>query len=66
MSEANGKEVAETIKRDYPDLPIILMTGYGELVAKEDTKAWGVEEILLKPFNIRLLSDSISQGLKAK
>lgn len=66
MPKMNGKMFAEKIKEARPDIPIILLTGYGDLVARENIHQWGMEDILLKPFRLRELSDSVTKVLEKK
>ncbi len=57
MPKMNGKELAEQLKDIRPDIPIILITGYGDLVAKEEISSWGLDGLLTKPFKLQELSE---------
>ena len=35
MPDTNGAELAQAVRRRYPDVPVILVTGYAELPAAE-------------------------------
>lgn len=59
MQMMNGKQVAEKIKKVRPDIPIILFTGYGDLVPREDIGTWGMDDLLMKPFDLKQLSESV-------
>ena len=61
MSKMNGKQLAEKLKEIRPDIPIILFTGYGDLLAGEKLEAWGVDALLLKPFELEELSEVMSE-----
>ncbi len=39
-----------------PNIPAVLITGYGELIAIEEIKSWGVDALLMKPFRLLDLS----------
>jgi len=63
MPKMNGKQLAEKLKEIRPDIPVVLITGYGDLVAKEDIREWGLDEMLMKPFNLKELSEVVRSGL---
>ena len=44
-----GSDLAGEMLRTRPDLPIILCTGYSKTLSREDAKAMGIGEYLLKP-----------------
>jgi PAS domain S-box-containing protein len=56
MPGMTGSELAETVRRDWPDLPIIIATGYAEL---PDGPAQAIPR-LAKPFFERDLADAIA------
>jgi CheY-like chemotaxis protein len=55
----NGKQVAETVRRHRPGLPVILITGYagGDPLPGLD--------VLRKPFDFSLLADAVRARLQA-
>ena len=68
MPYLTGMQLAEELLRIRASLPIILCTGYSDLVDEDKAKAAGIKEFLKKPFLPdvlvqvvrRVLSDSIS------
>ena len=56
MPWKNGKEMAQKLIQIKPEIPIILVTGYGDLVAKEEIHNWGMKGLLIKPFKLHELS----------
>jgi CheY-like chemotaxis protein len=57
--EMDGIELARTIRRDHPRLPILLVTGYaGRLIAAEFGFA-----VLPKPFRLADLNRSVSRAI---
>jgi CheY-like chemotaxis protein len=50
MPGMSGKELAKQMKAIRPDIPIVLVTGYVELVSNEDMSSWGIEGLLVKPY----------------
>ncbi|PCJ49365.1 MAG: hypothetical protein COA74_05760 [Gammaproteobacteria bacterium] len=63
MPRINGKIFAQRIKQLRADIPIILCTGYGDLIAKENIAQWGLDDVLLKPFAFKDLSAVVSKVL---
>jgi CheY-like chemotaxis protein len=55
----NGTQLAAAVHRIRPDLPMILMTGYGGQLEAQRLRAVGIREVLKKP----LLSADIANGL---
>lgn len=46
----DGLSILEKIKSDYPDLPVLFMTGFGDLKIARRALALGASEYLPKPF----------------
>jgi PAS domain S-box-containing protein len=49
MPNMTGETLAKELLRIRPDIPIILCTGYSELITEEKAKAMGIRELLMKP-----------------
>ncbi|NOZ62183.1 MAG: PAS domain S-box protein [Calditrichaeota bacterium] len=49
MPKMTGAELAKKILAIRPDMPIILCTGFSEVVSKEKAKQMGIAEFLMKP-----------------
>ena len=60
----SGVELAQRVRRDYPDMPIVLTTGYGgdRLAEANETNGWPV---LRKPFRADQLGAVMRQVLAA-
>ncbi|MHB8111609.1 MAG: hybrid sensor histidine kinase/response regulator [Syntrophorhabdaceae bacterium] len=56
MPEITGMRLAERMLELRGDLPIILCTGYSEMVSAEKAKAAGIREFLMKPLMIQELA----------
>jgi len=64
LPDMDGKEVLEELRRAAHELPIILMTAYGDQrLAAEFIKS-GAMDYLVKPFQIGELSESIRNTLR--
>lgn len=59
MPKMNGVEFAKALLRVRPDIPIILCTGYSDVISAEQAKSLGIKEFLMKPFAFRELGDVI-------
>ncbi len=66
MPNMNGKQFAEQLKQIRPDILTILITGYGDLLAKEEIGAWGIDGLLMKPFQLQELSEATRKVLNKK
>jgi signal transduction histidine kinase len=63
MPGMSGDQMACAIKQMSPEMPIILLTGFGQFLNKEDLP--GVNVLLNKPVGIRTLREALVNALKA-
>jgi CheY-like chemotaxis protein len=62
MPELNGWEVARQVKARHPDLPVVLLTGWGEqLEDSGDIPAGLVDRVLGKPVRLEDLLTTIAE-----
>jgi signal transduction histidine kinase len=59
MPGINGVELAERLHRLEPDLPIILTTGYSDLLPEIDASQAGIRAVLTKPFDMDELYEAL-------
>ncbi len=59
MPIMSGNEVAATIKQIRPHTPIIMLTGFGDLMTERNEKPAGVDFILSKPMTLDDLHNAI-------
>ena len=59
MPDMTGMDLAKKVLRVRPEIPIILCTGYNELVTEEDAKGLGIREFLMKPVTTAELTAAI-------
>ncbi len=59
MPEVNGAVVASILKREMPDLRIIMFTMYSDNVSKAFSSAIGVDAVLSKPDGMSHVVESI-------
>lgn len=65
MPELTGTQLAAQLHEIRPELPIILMTGYGGPILAQQVRATGTREILRKPLQSQDLAESIARQLPA-
>jgi CheY-like chemotaxis protein len=63
MPQMNGIELAETIKRNNSQIPVLLCTGVSEALSSTELKSRGISDILLKPVFRNELDAKIRQIL---
>jgi CheY-like chemotaxis protein len=61
-----GNELAREILRLRPELPVILVTGYSELVSRESALQDGIRELVMKPFRMAQLAQTIRKVLRTQ
>lgn len=66
MPEMPGTELVRELLDARPDIPIIMLTGYGEGVTAEQAKLAGVAEYLMKPFSFHTLTQTIRNCLEVR
>jgi PAS domain S-box-containing protein len=66
MPHMAGVDLAREIMHISPEIPIILCTGFSEVISAEEAKALGIHEFLMKPFATRALAETIRRALDSK
>lgn len=59
MPTMAGDRLAQELIAIRHDIPVILCTGYNEHITEEKAKKIGIKEFILKPLNIKTLSETI-------
>jgi PAS domain S-box-containing protein len=65
MPDMLGTELAQAIRRLRPNIPIILMTGYGGTQLADRAADVGLSEVLRKPLHRRDLAESLARVLES-
>lgn len=65
MPGMTGADLSREILKIRPHLPIILCTGYSELITEEKAKAIGIQGFAYKPLNLGSITELISQALNS-
>ena len=66
MPGANGYELLSLIKRQRPDLPVVLMTAYGTVAQAVAAMREGATDYIVKPFDAQALIDMAQRQLAAR
>jgi signal transduction histidine kinase/CheY-like chemotaxis protein len=61
--ELNGIDLARTIRRDFPDLPVVLVTGYAEELEWAEQTGFAV---LPKPYSIENLKQTLARAVAVR
>ena len=64
MPDMDGFELSRTLKKIRPDIPILLCTGFGSMVDREDMAAAGISQVIPKPFSIEDITTFIENVLE--
>ncbi len=64
MPNLTGIQFSEEVFRIRPDIPIILCTGYSEMVTEEQAKVMGIRNFLKKPFIDGELEKTVEKSCK--
>ena len=64
MPGLNGLELQKRVAVEHPDVPIIFITGHGDVPKTVQAMKAGAVEFLTKPFNDDVLLGAIRQALE--
>ncbi len=64
MPEMNGDQLAAEVKKISPHMPVVLLTGFGDLMSGMGEHPAGVDLVISKPFTLNTLRDGIARGLQ--
>ena len=62
----NGLDLQKRVAVERPDMPIIFITGYGDVPTTVRAMKAGAEEFLTKPFSDTALLQALNTALRAK
>ena len=63
MPHMTGVALAKEILNIRPDEPIILCTGFNEMITEENARSMGIREFIMKPVTINELSKKVAAAL---
>jgi two-component system response regulator AtoC len=65
LPDRNGLEVLKEIKRDHPQVSVIIMTAFGTTGTAIEAMRIGAFDYILKPFELDEISELVVKGLEA-
>ncbi len=66
MPIMDGIALALAAGRDYPALPILLMTGYADQRERASGLELLIHDVITKPFSLATICDAVNDALSAK
>lgn len=66
MPQMTGVRLTEELLRIRPNVPVILCSGFSEMVDANAAKASGICQYLMKPFSVREMAETIRRALTKK
>jgi CheY-like chemotaxis protein len=66
MPQMTGAELSRALLKLNPEIPIILCTGFSEMISEETAKAIGIREYIMKPIMARDLSRVLRKVLDSR
>jgi putative nucleotidyltransferase with HDIG domain len=66
MPGLQGEELMRVIRREFPQVELIIVTGYGSLENAAEAVRWGVSDYLQKPFDVVQVSASVFRALSRR
>lgn len=62
MPGMTGLELSRKLQEKRPDLPIILCTGFNDVISQQEAKSFGIKELLLKPAGSKDIKDAVRRA----
>jgi DNA-binding NtrC family response regulator len=66
MPSLRGEELAREIIALRPGMPIILCTGYSELINETQAREMGIREFVMKPYMVANFAETIRKSLNTR
>jgi two-component system, response regulator FlrC len=63
MGGMSGQDLLREVKRDYPQIPMLLITAYASISQSVDAMKQGAVDYLVKPFAPQVLVDTLARHL---
>ncbi len=63
MPRMTGVQLSHKIQAIQPDIPIILCTGYSEVISQQKAAEMGIGDVIMKPIDLGHIADSIRRLL---
>ncbi len=66
MPDMTGSELARELMLIRPDIPVILCTGFSELITKDQAKSLGIRNFIVKPVGLKQIAAIVRRVLDRK
>jgi two-component system cell cycle sensor histidine kinase/response regulator CckA len=66
MPQLTGVDLSKEVMAIRPDVPVILCTGFSEIISPEKARAMGIREFVLKPIITREIAVTIRKALEGR
>jgi len=63
MPDMTGKDLAKELLSARPDFPVILCTGFSEMITEEEAERIGIKAFVMKPLTMKKIAEIIRQVL---
>ncbi len=63
MPDMSGDQVGTAIKHNFPNLPVIMLTGFGNMMEAAGEKPDGVDFVVSKPVTIDTLRRAVARAV---
>jgi len=63
MPDMSGDQVGAAIKHSFPNLPVIMLTGFGSMMEAADERPVGVDFVVSKPVTIDTLRQAMARAV---
>ena len=65
MPKVSGAELVAAIREVRPDIPIIMCTGFSEIMNEEKARQIGINKLAMKPLTVKELAQAVREVLDA-
>ncbi len=66
MPDSNGMEIVRSARRHRQNMPILIITGYGDMDTAAEATRLGVSDYIQKPFTPQELVDAVKRALQRR
>jgi len=63
MPNITGLDIANELHKEHADLPIVIITGFGDNITNATRQRYGINEIVGKPIVVRELAETVRKVL---
>ncbi len=63
MPETNGMDVLKYVRKDHPEVPVVMITAYGSINQAVEALKAGALDYVVKPFDVEELKIIVDRGL---